>query len=118
MDQRGFGLVEIVIVVAIVALAGFLLMRYVGSTATTVETMQRDRPLARSRLAADEATIGSMREMVRNYQAQNDRWPADKAAVLGLMMGPPRFQCPGNDFDYDPATGTLRLTITDDAHCS
>jgi hypothetical protein len=32
-------------------------------------------------------------------------------------MAPPRFQCAGNDFEYDPATGALRLTITDDARC-
>ena len=38
-------------------------------------------------------------------------------AVVGLLAGPPRFQCPGNDFEYDPATGTLGLTITDDSRC-
>ena len=36
---------------------------------------------------------------------------------IGLLMGPPRFQCAGNDFQYDPASGSLSLTITDDARC-
>ena len=37
--------------------------------------------------------------------------------MLGLLMAPPKLQCAGNDFDYDPATGTLSLTVTDDARC-
>jgi hypothetical protein len=32
-------------------------------------------------------------------------------------MAAPKFQCAGNDFDYDAATGALRLTITDDTRC-
>jgi hypothetical protein len=43
--------------------------------------------------------------------------PPDKAGVAGLMAGPPKFQCEGGDFDYDPATGTLRLTVTDVTRC-
>lgn len=117
LDERGFGLIEILIVLAVVAVAGYLLMQYVGSTAKTVEKLQQDRPLGRSKLAADQATLASMQDLVRTYQAQNDRWPPDKAAVLGLLASPPRFQCPGNDFDYDSATGALRLTITDDTRC-
>jgi hypothetical protein len=41
----------------------------------------------------------------------------DKATVLSLLAGPPTFQCAGNDVDYDPATGTLSLTNTDDTRC-
>ena len=117
-DQRGFGFIEVVLVLAVVAVAGYLLMQYVGSTAKTVETLQQDRPLARTRLAADQATLVSIQGIVRAYQAQNGRWPADKAAVLGLLASPPKFQCAGNDVEYDPATGGLSLAITDDARCS
>jgi prepilin-type N-terminal cleavage/methylation domain-containing protein len=117
MSQRGFGFIEIVIVVAVVAVAGFLLMQYFSSTATTVERLQRDRPLARTRLAADQATLASVQGLVRNYQAEKGQWPPDKATVLGLLVSAPKFQCPGNDFDYEPSTGALGLTITDDARC-
>jgi prepilin-type N-terminal cleavage/methylation domain-containing protein len=117
-DQRGFGFIEIVIVLAVVAVAGYLLLQYFGSTAKTVEKLQQDRPLARARLAADQATLVSMEGVVRAYQAQNGRWPADRAAVLGLLASPPKFQCAGNDFEYEPATGALGLAITDDARCS
>ena len=115
--QRGFGLIEIVIVLAVVAIAGYFLLPYVNSTATTTEMLQKERPIDRTRLAADRATLASVQSVVRNYQAEKGQWPPDKAAVVGLLMAPPRFQCHGNDFAYDPATGTLSLTITDDTRC-
>jgi prepilin-type N-terminal cleavage/methylation domain-containing protein len=117
ITQRGFGLVEIVIVVAVVAVAGYLLMQYVNSTAKTTEMLQRERPIDRTRLAADRATLASLQTLVRNYQAEKGQWPPDKATVVGLLMGPPRFQCRNNDFEYDPASGALGLTITDDTRC-
>jgi len=39
------------------------------------------------------------------------------AGVLALLAAPPRFQCPGNDFEYDAGTGRLRLLIQDPARC-
>jgi prepilin-type N-terminal cleavage/methylation domain-containing protein len=115
--QRGFGLIEVVIVLAVVAIAGYLVMQYVSSTATTADTLQRERPIDRTRLAADRATLGSVQSVVRTYHAEKGQWPADKAAVVGLLMAPPRFQCHGNDFEYDAASGALSLTITDDTRC-
>ena len=117
LGARGFGVIEILLVLVVVALAGALLMRYVGSTAKTVEKLQEDRPLQRSKLAADQATLDSVQGLVRNYQAEHGRWPADKAVVLSLLVSQPKFQCAGNDFEYDPASGTLRLLITDDSRC-
>ena len=117
MNQRGFGLIEILIVVAVVALTGYVLMQYVSSTAKTAEQLQRDRPLERGRLAADRATLTTMQGLVRNYQAEKGQWPPDKATVLGLLMAPPKLQCAGNDPAYDPVSGTLSLTITDDSRC-
>ena len=117
MKPRGFGYIEIVIVMAVVAVAGYLLMQYFTSTAKTVEKMQQDRPLARAKLAADQATLTSVQGLVRSYQAEKGQYPPDKATVVGLLVSPPRFQCAGNDFEYDPATGTLSLTITDDSRC-
>ena len=117
IDQRGFGLVEILLVLLVVAISGFLLMRYVGSTARTLEKLQEERPLAAAKLAADQATLASIQSMARTYQAQNGQSPADKAAVLALLQSAPRFQCAGNDFEYDPASGTLWLLITDASRC-
>jgi len=117
VKQRGFGYIEIVIVMAVVAVAGYLLMQYFTSTAKTVEKMQQDRPLARAKLAADQATLTSVQGLVRSYQAEKGQLPPDKATVVGLLASPPRFQCPGNDFDYDPATGSVGLTINDDSRC-
>ena len=117
MRERGFGFIEIIIVVAVVAVAGFLLMKYFTSTAKTVEKLQQDRPLARTKLAADQATLTSLQGLIRSYQAEKGQFPPDKTAAIGLLASPPRFQCPGNDFEYDPATGALGLTITDDSRC-
>ena len=114
---RGFGLIEVVLVLVVVAFAGFLLVRYLGSTARTVEKIQEERPIANARLLADQSTLATVRDTVRTYQAQNGQWPPDKAAVLALFQSPPRFQCAGNDFEYDPTSGTLRLLITDSARC-
>src|SRR4029453_9771555 len=108
---------ESIRVVAIVAVAGFLLMQYFGSTAKMVEKLQQDRPLARSRLAAAQAPPPSVKSLAPPSRAEKGQNPPDKAAVLGLLVSPPKFQCPGNEFDYEPATGALSLTITDDARC-
>ena len=43
--------------------------------------------------------------------------PADRDAVLTLLASPPRFQCAGNDFEYDPATGGLSLRVADAGRC-
>jgi prepilin-type N-terminal cleavage/methylation domain-containing protein len=115
--QVGFGLIEILLVLVVVAVAGALLYRYFGATARTVEKIQEERPLARSKLAADQATLDSVHGLLRNYYAEHGRWPADKAAVLVLLQSPPRFQCAGNDFEYDPASGALRLLVADSARC-
>jgi len=117
LGRHGFGLVEVLLVLAALALAGFLLLRYVGSTARTVEKIQEERPLGHARLAADRATLSSLRSLVRAYHAEHGQWPADKAAVLALLAAPPRLQCAGNDVEYDPASGTLRLLIDDPGRC-
>jgi len=117
VNQRGLGLIEIVIVLAVVAVAGYLLQQYFTATARTIETIQQSRPLARTRLVADQATLSAVQGLVRSYQAEKGQPPPDKATVLGLLVSPPKFQCPGNDFAYDPATGTLGLTITDPSRC-
>jgi prepilin-type N-terminal cleavage/methylation domain-containing protein len=115
--QAGLGLIEIVLALAILAIAGAVLYHYVGSTQRTVETLQERRPLAHARLAADQATLASIQTMLRTYQAQHGQWPPDRAGVLALLPAAPRFQCPGNDFAYDAAGGSLRLLVTDPARC-
>jgi type II secretory pathway pseudopilin PulG len=116
-DQAGLGLIEIVLALAVVAIAGVVLYHYVSSTQRTVETLQERRPLAHARLAADQATLATIQTLLRAYQAQHGRWPGDRAAVLALLPSAPRFQCVGNDFEYDAAGGFLRLLITDPGRC-
>ncbi|MGH7356316.1 MAG: type II secretion system protein [Candidatus Rokuibacteriota bacterium] len=117
MNQRGFGYIEIALVLVVVAASGYVLVQYFASTTKAVEQMQEDRPLARARIIADRSTLQALQLAIRNYQAEHGKMPPDKATVLGLLMAPPKFQCPGNDFEYDMASGDVRLTITDDARC-
>ncbi|MBI1847642.1 MAG: hypothetical protein HY294_00225 [Candidatus Rokubacteria bacterium] len=116
-DQRGLGFVELLLTLVVVVLCGYFLMQYVGSTTKTVETFKRDRPLAGAKLVADQGTILGIGSTLRVYQAEHGQWPADKAAVLALLPSPPRFQCQGNDFEYDPGSGALRLLIADPTRC-
>ena len=113
---RGFGLVEILIVLVVVVVAGAVLYQYFSSTARTVEKLQQDRPLDTAKVAADQASLATVRSALQMYHAQHDQWPADKAAVVALLPGPPRFQCASSDFEYDAATGEVRLT-SDPARC-
>jgi hypothetical protein len=115
--QRGFGFVEVVIILLVVVVAGFVLFRYVGSTARTLEGMQEQRPFAGARLAADQATLNQIQRAIREHQAEHGRWPADKAAVLALFAAPPQLQCSGSDFEYDPSTGAVRLVSVDPGRC-
>ncbi len=79
----------------IVAIVGSLLYRYVGSTAKQVEKFQEDRPLAHTRLAADQATLASMQGALQTYRATNEgKLPPDKAAVAALHGGPPALPMP------------------------
>jgi hypothetical protein len=48
----------------------FLAMRTIGSSARSVETLKQERPLDRSRLAADRATLATLQGQVRAYQAE------------------------------------------------
>lgn len=116
-DARGLSLVEIAVVLVVLAVVGAILYQYLASTTRTLQSVQEERPLAQARLAADRATLTAIRSSVQIYYGQQGRWPPDRDAVTALLSPPPAFQCPGNDFDYDPATGQLTLLIDDLARC-
>jgi len=116
-DQSGLGLVEILLVVVVVAVLGAVLYNYFASTATTVETIQQQKPLSAARLAADRATLAALRSALSLYYGQHGGFPPAKEAVTALLNPPPSFQCEGNDFRYDPATGQVTLLIDDSARC-
>ena len=116
-DERGLGLVEIALVLVVVAIAGAALYAYLGSTARTLESVREQRPLSHARLTADRATLVAIRSALQVYYGQNGQWPPDKAAVTALLAPPPSFQCTGNDYEYDPAAGQVRLLFEDPARC-
>jgi hypothetical protein len=79
----------------------------------------RNAPVpVRSRMDADDSTIAEIRAAIALYYGRNgERWPPSKQVVLTLVSPPPSFQCFGNDFNYDPATGEARLHIEDPSRC-
>lgn len=115
--ERGLGLVEILLVLVVVAIAGAALYAYLASTAKTLETVQSERPLAHARLAADRATLVAIRGALQVYYGQQGRWPESRDAVVALLSPPPAFQCGGNGFTYDPASGQVALLVDDPAGC-
>ena len=116
-EARGLSLVEIAIVLVVLAIVGSILYAYLGSTSKTLEVVQQEKPLSQARLTADRATITSIRTALGVYHASNGGWPASKEAVAVLLTPPPNFQCEGNDYNYDPATGQVELLIDDPSRC-
>ena len=116
-DQRGFSLVEIAVALVVAAIVGAVLYAYFASTVRTLESVREDRPLATARITADRATLSAIRSAIQLYYGQNGQWPASKETVAALLNPPPNFQCGGNDFTYDPATGQVSLTIDDRSRC-
>jgi prepilin-type N-terminal cleavage/methylation domain-containing protein len=115
--QSGFGLVEILVVVVILAVIGGFLYQYLATTAKTVETVQQQKPMSAARLAADRATVAAIRTSLQLYFGQHGGYPPSKEVVTTLLNPPPSFQCEGNDYRYEPATGLVTLVIDDPARC-
>jgi prepilin-type N-terminal cleavage/methylation domain-containing protein len=115
--QAGFGLVEILVVVVILAVVGAFLYQYFVSTTRTVETIQQQKPMSAARLAADRATVAAIRTSLTLYFAQHGGYPPSKDVVATLLNPPPAFQCEGNDYRYEPATGLVTLVIDDVNRC-
>lgn len=116
-SQSGFGLVEILVVLVFLAIAGAFLYQYFVSTTKTVETIQQQKPLSAARLAADRATVAAIRTSLQLYFGQHGGYPPSKDVVATLLNPAPSFQCEGNDFRYEPSTGLVTLVIDDADRC-
>jgi type II secretory pathway pseudopilin PulG len=115
--QSGLGLVEILVVAVVLAIAGAFLYQYFVSTTKTVETIQQQKPMSAARLAADRATVAAIRTSLQLYFGQHGGYPPSKEAVATLLNPPPSFQCEENDYRYEPATGLVTLVIDDANRC-
>jgi len=121
-DERGLSRLWIAFLLfvlgsAVLALLGGFLYDYFRATTTAYETLREDRPISRARLAADQESLAQIRTKLHMYYNQHRRWPRDKAALAKILVPPPSFQCGGNDYDYDPKTGMVRLLIEDPSRC-
>lgn len=101
----------------VVALASTALHAYLGATKKSLETMNTQRPLDQTRITADLETLSAIRNQLDIYHAAHGQWPPSREAVAALLTSAPRFQCAGNDYTYEPATGAVGLVIMDAGHC-
>jgi type II secretory pathway pseudopilin PulG len=115
--HRGFSLVEIVILLMVVAIAGTGLYGYLGATRKSLETVNASRPVAHARIMADLSTLAAIRTQLGVYQATHGQWPPSREALTAVLKPTPQFQCAGNDYTYDPQSGTVGLVIMDAEHC-
>jgi len=112
--------VEIVLALLVVAIASAGLLTYLGQTKKTLETVGAGgagRPLGHARLTADLATLAAIRNQLDLYRSTHGQWPSSKEASVAVLASPPRFQCAGNDYTFDPATGAIALVIMDPGRC-
>ncbi len=98
----------------VVAVGAAGLYAYLGETKRSLETLKTERPIHHARLAADLATLAAIRNQLDVYYASHGQWPQSREAVESMLRPAPRFQCAGNDYTYDPATGAVGLANMDD----
>ena len=115
--QSGFGLVEILVVAVILAVAGAFLYQYFVSTTKTVETIQQQKPHVRGAARRRPGDRGRDPDVAPLYFGQHGAYPPSKDVVATLLNPPPSFQCEGNDYRYEPATGLVTLVIDDANRC-
>jgi hypothetical protein len=61
--------------------------------------------------------VAAIRTSLQLYFGQHGGYPPSKEAVATLLNPPPSFQCEGNDYRYEPATGLVTLVIDDANRC-
>jgi prepilin-type N-terminal cleavage/methylation domain-containing protein len=99
-DERGMTLVELMIVVTIIAIIAAIVM-------TLYQEIQK-----KTRLAADEATVTSLRSAVAIYYGKtNGLFPADLTTASALVTPAPTWQCSALP-TYFPSNGKIVFTTT------
>ena len=108
---------EILLVLLVVGIACGAIYSYMGATQKSLEVLEAGRPLGHARLAGDLETLAGIRNQLALYTSTHGRRPATRDALAAVLKPPPRFQCAGNDFTYDPASGAIGLVIMEPAGC-
>ncbi len=115
--QRGISIVEVLLALLVVGLACGVLYSYMGATQKSLEVVSSNRPIGHAKLVADLSTLAAIRNQLDFYASSQGRRPPTREALIVVLKPPPAFQCAGNDFTYDPASGAIGLVITDPAGC-
>jgi len=62
------------------------------------------------RLGRDQEAFDKMRSAIKSYRQQHGQFPSSRTIVEALVENRP-WSCAGQDWVYDPDTGTARLAI-------
>src|SRR5262249_1606537 len=100
--QAGFSLVGIAVGLVVLAVVRSSPYAHPGPPTKPREQVREEPPPPQARMAADRATVPSIRASLQMFYTQNGQWPPSKEAVAALLSPPPNFQCAGNDYTYDP----------------
>lgn len=99
-------LVELMVVVAIIAIIAAIAI-------TLYQDIQK-----KSRLAADQGTIGTVRSAAAIYFGKHNGNFPTKAVLDALVIPtPPVFQCTGGTYTIDTSNGKVLYTPNDVASC-
>ena len=101
----------------VLAIGSTALYAYLGATKQSLDRLNPQRPVNHARLVADLATLAAIRNQLDVYHSTHGQWPPSREAVGALLSPAPRFQCAGNDFTYEPASGAVGLVIMDPGRC-
>jgi type II secretory pathway pseudopilin PulG len=115
--SRGFSLVGIVVTLLVIAVSSVMFYTYLGATRKGLEAINTERPTNQARLMADLETLAAIRTQLNVYRSGHGDWPPSREALAALLRPTPRFQCAGQDYTYEPASGALGLVVMDAGRC-
>jgi len=106
--KNGFGLIEMLVVIVIIALlAIYLIPKYTGINGTNKDKI--NAPVKRAEGVSCINNLQQVRNAITLYTSQNDGQFPSSLDAISSGMGSSMFKCPvsGIQYNYDPASGRV-----------
>ncbi len=106
-NEKGFTMVELIIVVAIMGIIGALLVPAFGTMSM------------KARISTDIATTKTIKRTAEAFKAEQGSWPAatnlaglsTSFSTSNYFEATMKLQVPGADISFDSATGAMKLNL-------